>query len=93
MGSFHTLCGVVDRFLLTADFGEMKTAAHIYSRKKVLWMTHLCISPMLNAVELMTHLEIQCCLDDSSSDGDIPVASKRLLFHKGSLLLINKILL
>ena len=51
---------------------------------KVFLMTHLYISPILNAVELMTHLEIQCCLDDSSSDGDIAVASKRLLFHKGS---------
>ena len=46
-------------------------------------MTHMRIAPILNAAELMTHLEIQSCLDDSSSDGDRAVASKRLLFHKG----------
>ena len=45
-------------------------------------MTHMRIAPILNAAELMTHLEIQGCLDDSSSNGDIALASKRLLFHK-----------
>ena len=48
----------------------------------MLLMTHLPISPMLNAAELMTHLEIQGCLDDPSSGYYIPVASKRLLFYK-----------
>ena len=47
-------------------------------------MTNLLVSPILNAVELMTHLEIQCRLDDSSSDGDIAIASKRCLFQKMS---------
>ena len=36
-------------------------------------MTHMRIAPILNAAELMTHLEIQGCLDDSSSD-DLSVA-------------------
>ena len=70
---------------ITGDFGEVKTVV-IYSRKTGLWMTHLPISPILNAVELMIHLEIHCCLDDSSSDYYIPVASKRLLFHKKNVL-------
>ena len=54
---------------------------------KVLLMTHPYISIIPNAVELMTHLEILSCLDDSSSEGDIHVAvtSKRFLLHKGSL--------
>ena len=51
-------------------------------------MTHLPMSTILNAVELMIHLKIQCCLDDSSADCDIAVSSKKLLFHKGSPLLI-----
>ena len=59
----------------------MKTVA-IYSGKKVLFMIHLPISPILNAAELMIHLEIQGCLDDSSADYYLPVTSKRLLFHK-----------
>ena len=54
----------------------------ISSRKKVLLMTHLPISPMLNVAELMIHLEVQGCLDDSS-EYDIVVTSKKLLFHKG----------
>ena len=41
-------------------------------------MIHLHISVMLDAAGLMTHLEIQCCLDESSSGCDITVASKRL---------------
>ena len=41
---------------ITGDFGEVKTAG-IYSRKKVLLMTHLPISPILNAAELMFHLD------------------------------------
>ena len=51
-------------------------------KKEVLLMTHLPISPIVNAAELMTPLEIQGCLDDSPSDYYIQVASKRLLFHK-----------
>ena len=50
--------------------------------KKVLLMTHLPISPILNAAELMTHLEIQGCFDDSSTHYDIAVRSKKLLLHK-----------
>ena len=38
--------------------------------KKVLLIQNI------NAAELMTHLEIQCCLDDSFSNGDIAVAGK-----------------
>ena len=56
-------------------------------------MTHLYIPAILDAAELMTRLGIQGCLDDSSSDGDIAVTSKGFLFHKGSLLLLNRILL
>ena len=37
----------------TGDFGEVKTVG-IYSRKKVLLMTHLPISPILNAAVQMT---------------------------------------
>ena len=51
-------------------------------RKKVLLMTHLPISPIVNAAELMTNLEIQGCLDDSSTHYDIAVRSKKLLLHK-----------
>ena len=76
---------------LTGDCGEVKTVG-IYTRKKVLLITHLPISPIPNAAELMTHLEIQGCLDDSSSDCDIAVTSKRLLFHRVSLLVIIIIL-
>ena len=39
-------------------------------------MTHMYISAILNAALLMTHLKIQDCLDDSSSDGDILVTSR-----------------
>ena len=55
----------------------MKTAG-IYSRKKVLLITHLPIFTILNAAELMIHLEIQGCPDDcdeSSADDDISVDS------------------
>ena len=34
-------------------------------QKKVFLMTHLYISPILNAAELMNNLEIQGCIDDS----------------------------
>ena len=43
--------------MIIGDFGEVKTAG-IYSRKKMLLMTHLPISPILNATELMIHQEI-----------------------------------
>ena len=39
------------------------------------------------------HLAIQCSPDDSSTDYDIVVRSKKLLFHKRSPLLIIRILL
>ena len=45
-------------------------------------MTHLPLSPMLNAAGFMTHLEIQGCLNDSSSDCDITVA-KEAYFPQG----------
>ena len=59
----------------------------------MLLMTHLPISPILNAAGLMIHLEIYDCLDDSSTDYDIAVRSKKPLFLKGSPLLIIRILL
>ena len=60
--------------MITADFIDMNSS-HI-RQKKVLLMTHLPISPILNAAELMTHLEIQGCHDDSSSDPDIACSHK-----------------
>ena len=46
---------------ITGDFAEVQTAG-IYCRKNVFLMTHLPISPMLNAAELIIHLEILCFL-------------------------------
>ena len=45
-------------------------------------MTHLPISSILNALELMTRIEIQGCLDDSFSDDDISVASNCSIFSQ-----------
>ena len=56
-------------------------------------MTHQPISPILNAAELKIYLETKGCLGDSSTNYDIAVTSKKLIFHKGSPLLIIKILL
>ena len=57
--------------------------------KKVLLTTHPPISPILNAADLMNHLDIQGCLGDSFTDYYVTVTSKMLLFHEGSPLLIN----
>ena len=53
-------------------------------------MTHLPISPILDAAELMTNLEIQGCLDDSSTHYDIAVRSKKLLLHKKNAFYIHR---
>ena len=71
--------------IFTENFGKGENYAYIL-QKKVLLMTDLHIIAILNATKLMIHLKIQGCLDDSSSDGDIAVTSKRFLFHKVSLL-------
>ena len=69
--------------MLTEDFSEVKTAGKYSWKKCSWWLICILIPAVLTGVELMAHLEIQCCLDDSSSDGDI--TSKRFLFHKRSL--------
>ena len=46
-------------------------------------MTHLPISPILNAAVQMTSSRNSGCPDDSSTDFDIEVRSKKLLFNKG----------
>ena len=82
-------------FLITGYyslFWRSENSRHIL-QKKVLLITHLPIFTILNAAELMIHLEIQGCLDGSSFDYDIAVTGKRLLFHKGSLLQVTRILL
>ena len=43
---------------LPDDFFEVKTVG-IYTLEKLLVMTHLPVSPMLNTADLMTDLEIQ----------------------------------
>ena len=83
----------IEHNFITPDFCERKTAG-IYSRKKkALDDSSAYISPMLNNAELMTHLEIQGGPDDSYTDYDIAIRSKKLLFHKAAPLLIIRILL
>ena len=62
---------------------EVKTVG-TYSRKK---LTLVYMSVILYAAELMTHLEIQGCPDDST-DGDIAVASKRFFFSTWNSILL-----
>ena len=57
-------CRLLTIYQLTGDCGEVKTAG-IYSRKKVLLMTHLPMSPIPKLLCRRTHLEIQGGRDDS----------------------------
>ena len=75
-----------------STFWWSKNSRHLL-KKKMLLTSHLCISALLNAALLMIHSEIRGILDDSSSNGDMSVASYRFLFHKRSLTKTSRMLL